>query len=55
MNRREFIETSGVATGAAVLGGVTPLTNQPGPKDSDQKTLPLQLQAYLMVMALKSI
>ena len=47
MNRREFIETSGVATGAAVLGGVTPLTNQPVPKDSDQKIQKTQKNAKI--------
>jgi sugar phosphate isomerase/epimerase len=38
MNRRKFIETSGVAAGAAMIGGVTPSVNQNNPKVPEQKT-----------------
>lgn len=38
MNRRKFIETSGVATGAAMLGGVTSSVNQISPAVPEQKT-----------------
>ena len=38
MNRRKFIETSGVATGAAMLGGVTSSVNQISTAVPEQKT-----------------
>ena len=37
MNRRKFIETSGVAAGAAMLNSVTPVVN-PGHRAAEQKT-----------------
>ena len=38
MNRRKFVETSGVAAGAAMLGGMKPSVNQINPAVPVQKT-----------------